>query len=71
MKRLYYKLLRNYTAAKLLAALIANPERYKYIAKLVESGEINNNQATQKNITKAIIMADQFIDGIKQRNNID
>lgn len=33
MRKLYYKILRDFTAAKILAALIASPERHKYIAK--------------------------------------
>lgn len=70
MKKLYYRILRDFTAAKLLAALIANPERYKYIAEKVRSGELSNNAATEKNVTKAIIMADQFVDGIT-RNTFD
>lgn len=68
MRKLYYKLLRDFTSAKILAALVASPERYQYIAEKVESGEITNRAATQKNVTKAILMAEQLIDGIKERD---
>lgn len=71
MKKLYYRLLRDFTAVKILSSLVASPERYKYIAEKINSGELNNKSATDKNITKAIVMADQFIDGLKQRNTLD
>lgn len=53
---------RNELAAKFLAALLANPERYKYIADKVERGELDQEQATEKNINKAFKLADQFIE---------
>ena len=71
MKKFYYRLLRDVTAMKLLAALVANPSRYDYIAALVEEGGMSNRAASDKNITKAIIMADQFVEGIQQRNTLD
>lgn len=71
MSRFYYRVLRDFAAARILAALVASPERYKYIAEKVQSGELNNHAATEKNVTKAILMADQFIDGIRQRNTLD
>lgn len=71
MSRFYYRVLRDFAAARILAALVASPERYKYIAGKVQSGELSNHAATEKNVTKAILMADQLIDGIKQRNTLD
>tara|TARA_Y100001936_G_C15918339_1_gene582566 strand:- start:456 stop:644 length:189 start_codon:yes stop_codon:yes gene_type:complete len=52
---------RNKLAADLYVALIANPERYKYIAKKLENKELSNDEATAKNINKAFKLADQFI----------
>lgn len=68
VKKLYYRILRDFTAAKILAALVSSPQRYQYIAEKVESGELSNKAATHKNVTKAILMADQLVDGIKERN---
>lgn len=70
MKRFYYRILRDIAATRILAALVASPQRYEYIAEKVESGELTNCGATEKNVTKAIIMADQLIDGIKTRNSL-
>ena len=53
---------RDKLAANLFVALIANPERYKYIAKMIEDGKLDNNTATEKNINKAFKLADQFIE---------
>lgn len=71
MRRLYYRVLRDIAATKILAALVASPERYRYIAEKVASGELSNHAATEKNVTKAILMADQLVEGIKQRNTLD
>lgn len=71
MSRIYYRLLRDIAAVRILAALVASPQRYDYISDKVRTGELSNEQATHKNVTKAIIMADQLIDGIKQRNTLD
>jgi len=48
-------------AKKLYVALIGNPERYKYIANLVDGNEITQEEATQKNINKALRLAAQFV----------
>lgn len=71
MKNIYYKIIRDIAAVKILSALVSSPERYKYIASKVESGELTNRTATEKNVTKAILMADQLIDGLKQRSDLD
>jgi len=71
MRRLYYRVLRDIAAVKILAALVASPERYMYISDKVQSGELSNHAATEKNATKAILMADQLVKGIKQRNTLD
>lgn len=42
-------------------ALLSNGERYKYIAGLVATGELNQYEATAKNIKKAKLLADAFI----------
>jgi len=70
MKRIYYRIMRDITAAKILAALIASPERYQYIAEKVTNGELTNHAATEKNVNKAILMADQLINGLKKRNSV-
>jgi hypothetical protein len=70
MKKLYFKILRDFAAVKMLAALVASSERHQYISSKIENGELNNHTATKKNVTKAILMADQLIDGIKERNSM-
>lgn len=45
----------------ILHALLSNPERYKYIAGLVESGKITQEEATAKNINKARKIADAYL----------
>lgn len=66
MRRFYYKLLRDFAAVKILAALVASPERYKYISAKVTSGELTNREATAKNINKAMLMANQLVDEIRE-----
>jgi len=46
---------------EVLCALLSNPERYKYISQLVESGELTQEEATKKNIEKSRQIAHQFI----------
>ena len=53
--------LRDYFAAKALQGLLANPERYKYIALLVDTNQITQEEATTKNIHKAVMMADALL----------
>lgn len=43
-----------------LQALLQNPERYKYISRLVGEKQLSNDDATQKNIEKAYKIVDQF-----------
>lgn len=66
IKKIYYKILRDIAVIKFMAALISSPERYKYIAEKISSGELTNEEATAKNINKAIIMANQIIEEIKK-----
>ena len=58
-------------AREIYIALIGNPERYKYISELIapstyseprhgERKPITQEQATQKNIDKSVIMAKAF-----------
>lgn len=54
-------------AMLILNGLMANPERYKYIAAKVEAGELTNEQATAKNVNKAIVMAEAMYDEIEKR----
>lgn len=56
-------------AANLFVALIANPERYKYISEKVSSGQLNNDDATAKNINKAFKLADQFIESARKKSS--
>jgi len=48
-------------AESILIALLQNPERYKYIAGKVESGELKQEEANLKNIKKAYKIADSFL----------
>lgn len=48
-------------ALVLLNGLMSNPQRYDYITTKVESGELTNDEATEKNIKKSLKMADQFL----------
>ena len=52
---------RDEVALKILCALISNPERYKYIASQIEDRKLTQEQATAKNVNKAILIADAFI----------
>jgi Na+/melibiose symporter-like transporter len=45
---------------RILIALLSNPERYKYISELVESGRISQEEANKKNIHKAFKIAETF-----------
>lgn len=49
-------------AEKIFIALINNSSRYNYISQLLEAGEITQEEATQKNISKAYKLATAFID---------
>ena len=53
VKRIIANRRRFKTARAILLALLSNPERYKYIAGLVESNKITQDQANEKNISKA------------------
>ncbi|WP_196160872.1 hypothetical protein [Reinekea sp. G2M2-21] len=67
-KKIYYRILRDYTAVKVLAALVSSPQRYEYVAKKVELCELSNEQATEKNINKSIRMANQFVDDLMKNH---
>ena len=54
-------LTRTITALVILHALLSNQERYKYIVQLAETDEYTNEQLTEKNISKAFKIADQFL----------
>jgi len=58
-------------AVKILAALVASPQRYAYIENQIELGKLNNFGATEKNVTKSIMMADQLVKGLKAKNKLD
>lgn len=53
-----------FLSALFLAALLANPARYEYIADCVRSEEVDQDEATLKNIRKAHKMAKQFMEEI-------
>ena len=42
------------------AALLSNPERYKYIAEKVANNELTQDEATAKNVTKASFIVDEI-----------
>lgn len=65
MKRIYLRLLRDFYAGLALHALLSNPERYKYISKKVDEG-MSNEEATDKNCNKAVLMANQLVDRLNK-----
>lgn len=67
MRRLYYKIIRDLTAVRILVALVGSSERYKYIDEKIQSGELDNHTATKKNVNKAIVMADQLVEELQKR----
>lgn len=67
MKKLYYKLLRDFAAVRILAALVASPGRHAYIEAQVVAGDLSNEEATAKNVHKARLMADQLVRDLKNR----
>ena len=50
-----------YFAGQALQGLMANPERYKYIAHLMECELTDQKGATQKNVNKAFLIAEAMI----------
>jgi len=52
---------REHFAALMMQALIANPERYKYIADQFNLGEVDQEGASAKNAHKAVKLADALI----------
>lgn len=48
-------------AKRIYVALLANPERYKYMASLYESGEYAHDELNEKNANKAYLLAETFI----------
>lgn len=48
-------------ARDIYVAMMGNSERYKYIAGLVDSGQISQDEATAKNISKAYRLATEFV----------
>ena len=57
--------LREYYAGLAMQALIANPERYKYIAEKVNEG-MTNNAASAKNAHKAVLLADALLEELSK-----
>jgi hypothetical protein len=52
---------REYFAGQFMAALLANPARYAYIARLVDEDGMTNEEANVKNAHKAVKLADALI----------
>jgi hypothetical protein len=48
-------------AKSIYVALLTNPERYKYISKLHESGGYTHEELNFKNVNKAYMLADTFL----------
>jgi hypothetical protein len=55
-------------AERLLVALISNPERYKYIAKLMDDVRLTQEQANRKNVNKALKMAETFYKMLEEKD---
>ena len=53
---------REYFAGLFMQALIANPERYKYIEHKMSLGDINQKGASAKNAHKAVLLADALLE---------
>ena len=70
MRKLYYRILRDIAAIKIMASLVANPERYKYIAEKIDKGELDNHSATVKNVNKSIIIADRLIGELRMSKKV-
>ncbi|MDI9333717.1 MAG: hypothetical protein QM533_05015 [Cytophagales bacterium] len=49
-----------YLAGCALQGLMANPERYKYIAGLVDTKKLSQAAATKKNAEKALMIAKEL-----------
>lgn len=60
--------LRAYIATAALQGLLANPKRYAYIAGLVESGSITQEEASAKNAHKAVMLADALLAELSKGN---
>lgn len=54
--------LRTVISVEMMKALISNPARYKYIANLISRREITQAEATRKNTSKAVKLADALIE---------
>lgn len=54
--------LRDEVALDILCAFLANPERYKFISGIIVNGHTTQDEATMKNIRKAFMIADTFLD---------
>jgi hypothetical protein len=57
----------NNLAKEILLALLQNPERYKYIADIVDRDIISQEEANMKNINKAFKIAESFMQRIEER----
>lgn len=53
--------LRDYFAGQALAGLMANPERYNYIASQVRTYQLTQEEASAKNARKAYYLADAML----------
>ncbi len=53
--------LRDWFAGQALNGLMANPERYEYLAERISAGTLSQDQATEKNVKKAYLIADAMI----------
>lgn len=69
IKKIYYRILRDIAAINFMAALLSSNERYKYISEKIKNGELTNFEATEKNINKSLIMADQFVEKLKTKKD--
>lgn len=64
---LFPRVIKGIVALVILHALLVNPKRYEYIEKLAQEVDENGNKKysnyalTEKNINKARMMAEQFL----------
>lgn len=65
---IFPRIIKSIVALVILHALLSNPKRYEYIEKLAEERQENGNkkysnyELSRKNLNKACLMAQQFLD---------
>ena len=61
---------REYFAGLAMKGLLSNPERYKYIAKCIELGNVNQEGASKKNAHKAVLLSDALLEELTKGGKV-